>query len=600
MIEKLPKILVCMILACVCLSACQSQEKTMAERYWSEANKAEDFEEYIKEHMNDMDVEALRQEAENVESSLSQQFKATVLLCELECQSLLAADESLDPISYDEITWKTKAEAALLRYDYPDSSSYAEAFLTKVNSEGDAFWAAVTETVHYPYDYLLPLVAAADQLDEQTLVNLRKGLPEDKSYARELGEALEKWVEANQEQTLPMYEALEEAGFYGEWSCYDWKSAYFYDSLEPYDIQAETVDDALAYITNIRESLLPRMESEFGAENFSQDSYLTEEAYFNTELAVTVAEELGLQEPDEENLPETIEWEGKKVIAFYRNINSPEDFWAAPTSLRIMGDFMLGLSEDEYPESAAEADYYLVLTPSYQYGNYYQDGSGNDTEIQEVFANTSIDLYEAGTGRFLRHLGTVAEEPDSRIVASYYDNAPIYPEETTSDVLAYIYRHINEPDAYITLVDNTGGKTEFQRDEPVVLGTWEITYHSAEVTDEYGGSILSGYTPEKGCKFIKAQFTITNVGTESSTFLTMSGRDEDMDVAIADMANEEYYLYADNIMMGDNYLAGEFVDGGETVEGELIFQVPEETAQNMESLYLLIAYKRQLVGYPVE
>ncbi len=455
---KLLKLLVSMALACICLSACKSQEKTVAETYWDSANKAEDFEEYIRTHAEEMDIEALREEAGGTESSLSQQFKATVLLCELECQSLLAADESLTSVQLDKITLATKSEAALLRYDYPDSGPYAEAFLAKVNTEGEDFWAAIKEAVSYPYPYLLPFVAAAGQLEEETLIYLREGLPEEELYGRDLQKALEKWVAAHQEQTLPMYQALKECGYYDGWTYHDWNSAYLYSSLEPYDIQVETVEEALSYVTCVRESLLPWAESEFHIEYFQWQSDLTEENFCKTDMAVTIAQELHLQEPDEENLPEVIDLEGKKVIAFYQNLCSEEEFWAAPKPLRILGDFMLGLPEDEYPKTAAEADYYLVLTPSYQYGDYYQISSEQDSKIQKVFSDTSVDLYEAGTGRFLRHLGVVLEEPDSRIVANYYDNAPRYPEETTADVLTYMYHHVNDPEAYLPLTDQTGGK----------------------------------------------------------------------------------------------------------------------------------------------
>ncbi len=39
---------------------------------------------------------------------------------------------------------------------------------------------------------------------------------------------------------------------------------------------------------------------------------------------------------------------------------------------------MMGLSAEEFPASIEEADYYLVLTPDYQYGGYYQASDGSN------------------------------------------------------------------------------------------------------------------------------------------------------------------------------------------------------------------------------
>ena len=115
--------------------------------------------------------------------------------------------------------------------------------------------------------------------------------------------------------------------------------------------------------------MLPEMEGKIGRDYYCKTSEITGEEYYSTQLAVSIGEELQLAEPTEENLPETIELEGKKVAAFYHNPTAGDDV-NAPPSWQILGDFIMGLPEEEIPATLAEADYYLVLTADHQFGNY--------------------------------------------------------------------------------------------------------------------------------------------------------------------------------------------------------------------------------------
>ena len=183
--------------------------------------------------------------------------------------------------------------------------------------------------------------------------------------------------------------------------------------------------------TPLRGSRLPMLEAEFGTEEFQEASELTNENYYSTNLTVTVADSLSLKEPDEASLHETIETEGKKISAFYQNPHTEEfteEFKDSPAPLRLLGDFMLSLPDEEYPQSLAEADYYLVLTPSYEYGDFYTDMSGKESKIQQVSSSTSVDLYESGTGTLLRHLGNVMEHPSSSIFEDLSEESAEYPE----------------------------------------------------------------------------------------------------------------------------------------------------------------------------
>ena len=198
---------------------------------------------------------------------------------------------------------------------------------------------------------------------------------------------------------------------------------------------------------------------------------------------MTLQDEASSQET-EEGEPEAIEIEGKKVIALYRNLQG-EEFDDSPPSLRVIGDFMLELPEEEYPATVEEVDYYLVLTANYEEGGFYQNSDGSETAIREINSSTSVDLYEAGTGMLLRRLGSILETAPESIFTSD-DEGSRYPEMAGADVLSYIYHHINEPESYVSLMDHLSGKSEIAIDEPVTLAGWEITYHSAEIVKEFG------------------------------------------------------------------------------------------------------------------
>ena len=78
--RKLSLMAVCLLL--FLLSACQS--KTVSETHWAAAKKAGGLEDYVREQAENIDMDALKQEAQ--EGDLEQQFKATALLCALEYQ----------------------------------------------------------------------------------------------------------------------------------------------------------------------------------------------------------------------------------------------------------------------------------------------------------------------------------------------------------------------------------------------------------------------------------------------------------------------------------------------------------------------------------
>lgn len=567
-------------LAAVMLSACQGLSRaTVAETCWREAAKASSLEEYVKEHKDEMDMEAFKQEADSADSTLSQKFKAIALMCSLEYEKNSGQDAS----------WKSGAFA----FDYPETSDYAETFLETVNIQGEEFWNSLGDAFS-PYDCFWPVMAAADDLTGETLVNLLNNVPEDKSYGSKLEDAADQWIRANPVKAVDMGEELKKGGYYENWSSSDWTNAYVYDYGDPYRLKTDTIDEALEYIAYVKDSVLPELTS---ADTLKETSDILGRDVYNTHMAVTVGEELPLKEPGE-SLPETIDLEGKKVIAFYRNLQT-EEFPGSATPLQVLGDFMLELPAEEAPSTAAEADYYLVLTPDMQEAGVYQTMGGKDTGIGMVYSNTSVDLYEASTGNFLRHLGTVTEMPPERIFASYDDENSRYQEITGADILYYIYRNLNDPMSYVSLVDDTAGRGDLAKDESVVVGDWEVAYHGAEIVPGYEKGMYR-YDADEGCLLVRCSFTITNRGFGSSTFMSHYTSDPRATIVqLMDRDTEEAYTNMD-VLTDSDCLTNKSLEPGESAQGQLIYQIPEAAADKRESLALAVGSGIQLVYYPLD
>lgn len=569
------------------LSACQEKQPTAAEGYWEEAVRTGSIYQYVRENGDAMDIEALKAEAASGDSTLTQQFKATALLCVCEYEDNIAAAEDPD---------LKETEETLFRFDYPESASYADSYLAKVNTEGDAFWESL-ETAFYPLDCLTPVLAASEEMSSDTLSNLTQKMPDYYVHKKELEEVIETWMEMKASRTLAFTDALMDYGYYDDWIYNDWAEQYFYNPKDPYSIYTDTTEEALAYVNNLKINLLPKLRRQYGEENFQGQSELTGEGYYFTGLAVTIGEELHLAEPDESNQPETIDLEGKKVIAFYRNPYT-EEFPASPAPLRVLGDFMMGLPREECPDTLEEADYYLVLTPSYEAGGIYRDDYGAATDTQAIYSSTSVDLYEAGTGAFLRHLANVIEMPPSYFLEGETETAAVYPELAAADMLSFIYHNANHPEEYLYMTDNANVETEYDRDEPVALKNWEITYHSCQIVKSFDQSIFR-FTADEGYTFIRAEFTVTNNGSEDGTFLpNFPDESEDVAVYLVDLENGNYCESID-VINYSNCLNSERLDPGETEEGEVVFHVPDELVQDTEALYIRIMLGNQVALYPL-
>ena len=550
----------------ICLTGCGKQDQTYAESCWASISSSTYLDGYVAKNAKNLDMEALQSEAGNSENTLSQQFKATALLC--------------------------AAEYGKQEKEYPISSSYVDAFFEKAVTEEEAFWKALEESTRFEI-FIPPMLDAAKNMNGEILVKLVEGIPEDSEYAYHMQTSLDDWIKENLRTVLTMDDALADSGYFDKWISNEWNIEIFYN-----DVQQNSLNDALEYIMYLRDKVLPTAQGGNDPALFVGQSKFTGEDFLHTSMMIIIDQELTLQEPEGEEILEEIDIEGKKVAALYRNLHADE-FPYSPSPLRMKCDFMINLSDEECPTSIEEADYYLVLTPTYEYGDYYYYENGKASDIREVYSTTSIDLYEAQTGRFLIHLGNVLEEPSEKTMTRGSDNKPRYPNEINGDKLYYIYSHVNDPDAYADLVDHIGGQTEFKKDETILIGQWEITYHGYEISDMLENKIFE-YTAGAGNQLIKAEFTLTNRGNDGDYFFSSIPSEQDnVEIYVIDYKNNTYYESI-NLDISSFGLFGEGVmEPNDTQTGEIIFEVTDESIKEKDSLFIAVTKGRQMLICPL-
>ena len=218
--------------------------------------------------------------------------------------------------------------------------------------------------------------------------------------------------EQNPGRIVAVGQDLVEAGYFDKWAISKWTSTFLHPT-NSYRIQTDTLEDTFGYVAYLRDVILPPLVEKDGTGSLVKPSEITGEDYFSSSVMIAVNNNsLTLQEPSDSGLPDAIELEGETVAAFYYNPGTGEFDDYLP-SLQLMGGFLLALPEAAAPTAPAEADYYLVLTPHFERGAY-NGATGKDTGIQQVNSLTSVDLYNAANGAFLRHLGNLRElAPDT-------------------------------------------------------------------------------------------------------------------------------------------------------------------------------------------
>lgn len=567
------------------LTGCQKEEKTYGQECWSEARKEKSLEEYAKLYALQLDREALEKEAESEEVPPARLFQLVALLGAEEYQRQWPGGIAPE--------WRE----GMFQADFPETEVYADRLLAQIDTAGETFWEAFGEAF-YPYDCFWPVFAAAGELSGERLLKLLQEVPGDSSFKRQWEDTIERWLKGDPARMAVVGDALLGIGYFDDWSATDFRGTFYNSSLSPYQIRTETIDEAVMYAEYVRDTLHPLQEAMPGGSSCRKESPWMDTPFYATDLMITLGETVSLQEEAQEGQPEVVETEGKKILALYRNVQT-EEFKDSPPALRLMGDFLMSLSEEERPGTQEETDYYLVLTPHYEYGSYYQTAAGNDSAIQQVYSSTAVALYDAKTGVLLRRLGNVMEEPADSIVAGYGEQGLRYPEIVTADTLIYMYRHVNEPDAYAGLVDQTAGRSELAAGESIILGGWEITFRSAETIPAVEDD-LRRYEPKNGNVYLQAFFTITNRTPERESFMPLVNYDGKAPIIyLLDAAGEEVYV-SEEILTYSNCLNNKGVDPETSEDGELFFQLSEDVAQNREDLYIVIVLGNQMVYYTLE
>jgi len=500
-----------------------SEVALTVDEMWEKIGSLSYIREYVRDNYKDIDVEILKAEAGAEDKTLEEQLRALILLCEYEYKKnrlesgrkFSTDDEQLD-YRYD----------YLFEFDYPISNPYVCNYLSKVNTQPDEFWASLETSTSYNYFELF--LAAGQEIDSVTFVRLITNVPvQSVGIETNIKRALDKWLGKRPEVLLSRGQDLFAAGYFNGYDRCDIQNKFFLmTGLKGWKM---SIEESLAYLSYVKEEFLPMMESIYdgtgqvddnnNGDNFSDvnkemiwlktESDLFNELYYDTGMMIPIGDVLELEEPAVES-SEFIETTEKSVAAFYLNPYANKRD-GSPNELRLLGDFMLFLSAEQFPRCLAELDYYLILTPQYVNGDYYKLYSGKITGTRPVYSYTSIDLYEAQSGRYLRHLGTVLERPDSRFV--YFENGKAaynYPEEVSPDILYYIYQNVNEPDNYnglITVLQEP--YTELSMGEKAYLQNWEVVFESYDMVQSFDDGMHTYYAQD-GQKLLRANFTVTN------------------------------------------------------------------------------------------
>ncbi|MGL5436405.1 MAG: hypothetical protein ACRDBO_13560 [Lachnospiraceae bacterium] len=332
------------------------------------------------------------------------------------------------------------------------------------------------------------------------------------------------------------------------------------------------------------------------SQTYLSNSSMTGQPYYQTSLTIPVNKDLGLIDSEETNPDEFVELEDKKVVAFYCNPHH-EEFKNSPNPLRFIGDFSMTLSAEQTPETIAEADYFLVLTQNYEYGDYYINRLNNRLEIRPVHSITSIDLYDAKSKHLIRHLGQIREEAgyanidDSSVVAQ----GDVYPDTVRADILVQIYENINQLEVCGGLLATPGHEYEFLTGEQTAfIGNWEIQYPSWNgITDEVLARGIMYYIDEADdAAFGIVGFRITNHSKGEKMFLDPSVRVTD--------ENRQNSFYAQSYYGAANGLRGATFQAGQRKVGEFYFVLPNQIIQGEEPIYIEVSLEPQTILFKIE
>ncbi len=151
--------------------------------------------------------------------------------------------------------------------------------------------------------------------------------------------------------------------------------------------------------------------------------------------------------------------------------------------------------------------------------------------------------------------------------------------------------------AYAAFADHTSElSSELAAGDPVIIGGWEITYRSSQAVKSFDEGMFR-YTADDGCQYVRAEFSVKNLGSEENTFLPMIYQvAEDPVVKIADAERETVFECVD-ALNDSRCLNSTSLEPGESKDGELIFQVSDEALAKDDPLYVVVSMGRQEAAY---
>lgn len=586
------------------LTACRQMDhlQSPAKTWWVNAQEADTVRDYVEMHMDELDIEVLKDVAGGEKYTAIHQFQALVLLCELEYWMQVKADPNADSmLNHDRRAAYSGDD--IYRYSYPISSSYVTRYLSRVKTEEKKFWSSL-EKAKSSHNYFMQFFAALNDIDEDTLVQLTLNMPKkyQDTYGDQMRSAVEKWFIERPDQYLESGIILADAGYMEPLSGYELEARFFEGSSDAEGIWADSEDEALDYVQYVKDTVVPTMV-QIDKTRYLSDSVITGQESYHTSLFISIDKELQLDNSEAKNPEGFIETEGKKVVAFYQNPYHLE-FQHSPSSLRLIGDFSLTLSDAHFPEKIADADYFLVLTPSYEYGDFYKNRLKQTLDIRPVHSITTIELYDAKSRTLIRHLGDIREEAeyiyvdDSKAAAG----GDSYPRVAGADLLTYIYENINQPELYANMAALPGNHNVIlTTEQSIFMGDWEITYLSwNETVNEVVANRIKYYVTETDDVSIEnGLFKITNRSNGEKRFQADGdGSGSSLGIRLIDVATGESYPHS--FIGAAEGLNGAAIKAGESKTGLLYFVVPDQFMQGDKTISIEFLLKPQAARFVVE
>lgn len=139
--------------------------------------------------------------------------------------------------------------------------------------------------------------------------------------------------------------------------------------------------------------------------------------------------------------------------------------------------------------------------------------------------------------------------------------------------------------------------SQFKIGEIATLGNWEISITDMKIVDHIDISNYSSYTPDGSDKYIQVFASITNNGKKSDKFLPSYSFGDDVSVRL--LYNTDYE-YNSSILLGyDKDLHDSTLNPLTSIDGEIVFSVPEKITSSKEELLLVFFVGEDSVTFKI-